>query len=332
MHRQLLFFGKILLFSGLIGAVISALRPNPSADPFDLVEGALCGILIGLGCTATEYFLGSNRRQGIARRLPIAALILIRAFGFSFFIIVGLVLPIWLISGTVFWREPSFATVFVISVVIASTISIGIEITRLLGSEATLALFTGRYRRPRLEYRVVLFADIVDSTALAERIGDLRFHEFLSDVAIDLAAPVERARGVVHRYVGDEVIVTWRLSQKNACDRSLACANAMHAALDQVAERYVERFALAPKLRISIHCGQVAAGEIGDWKKEIALLGDTMNTAARIEGAARDFGARTVLSHSVANRLSQEAMATLSPLPAYAAKGKGEDLALWRIA
>ncbi len=311
--------------------VIAALRRNGPIEASGLLEGALSGVLIGLGCTLTDFLSRSNGRGSLVRRLPIAVLILLRAVAFSFFILIGLTLPFWLISDTIMWQRPGFGSVFVISVLIASIFSIVIEVTRLLGSEATLSLLTGRYRQPRLEDRIVLMADLVGSTALAERIGDLRFHEFLGDVAQDLSAAIEGASGDVHRYVGDAVIVTWRSHQPLVCDASLKCAEDMHAALDALAEKYIANFGLAPKLRIAIHCGPLAAGEIGYWKKEIALLGDTMNTTARIESAAREYGAKTAVSADIAQSLSVQVKATLIPLPGYAANGKCEELALWGV-
>lgn len=327
--NNLAFLARIIAISATIGALIAAFRHQGYSLQTALIEGALMGILIGLGCTATDLLSRSTRRGGLARRLPIAALVLFRAAAFGFFILVGLCLPLWVISGVKFWQDPSFGSAFLIAVLVAAIISIIIEITRLLGTEATLSLLTGRYRQPRLEDRIVLFADLTGSTTLAESIGDLRFHAFLGDVALDLSPAIEAARGDVHRYVGDAVIVTWRLSQKDACDAALQCAAQMHQALDSAAPRYLAEFGSAPRLRIALHCGPLAAGEIGDWKKEIALLGDTMNTAARIEAAARAFDTATAVSDDVARLLSAEAKATLTPLPGYAANGKREDLALW---
>lgn len=37
----------------------------------------------------------------------------------------------------------------------------------------------------------------------------------------------------------------------------------------------------------AIHAGALVSGEMGDWKREIVMLGDTMNTTARIENVCR---------------------------------------------
>ena len=48
----------------------------------------------------------------------------------------------------------------------------------------------------------------------------------------------------------------------------------------------------------------VVIGELGTIKMEIAFLGDTMNTAARLQQACRDTGQRVVASAALVNRLA----------------------------
>ncbi len=315
--------------SAAVGAVIGLLRSSQDSLWLETGLGALTGLIIGLGCLTAEFQVFSNPGRRMTRRLPPIALMVLRATGYSFCILLGLTVPRLLTGAPPLWQDPEFAEVFAISGLIAFTFSTGFEITRLLGREATIALISGRYNRPRLEQRVVLFADVIGSTALAERIGELRFHDFLRDVAQDLAAPIERTGGDVHRYVGDAVIVTWPLARGVAEAACLHCAQAMHEALAARSESYKTLYGTEARLRVAVHCGQVAAGEIGDWKKEIALLGDTMNTTARIEAAAKAFEAATVLSQEVVGHLPAAVRDTLVRLPDYSAAGKQEELALW---
>lgn len=315
--------------AAVAGAVIGLFRESGDAIWQSMLISGLTGALIGTGCSAVEDLAFSDPRRRFARRLPPVVLMIIRATAYSLIIVIGLAIPQLLIGRPLPWHNPDFGEVFAISALVALAFSTGTEIMRLLGREATLALLTGRYNRPRLENRVVIFADVIGSTALAERVGELRFHHFLQDVAQDLAEAVEMTRGDVHRYVGDAVIVTWPMRRgldKAAC---LQCALRMHAMLAERAAFYRETYQAEAKLRVAIHCGQVAAGEIGDWKKEIALLGDTMNTTARIESAAKHFQASTVLSDEVVRRLPAENRGHLKRLPGYAAAGKQQELVLW---
>ncbi|WP_415400799.1 adenylate/guanylate cyclase domain-containing protein [Tateyamaria sp. SN3-11] len=314
---------------------IGALTPLIFADgydsPVDAVVGGMTGLLIGAGCLTTELTFLSNQSIRWLRQTPLIAIIGFRTITYSLIIVVGIIVPARALLDQKLWQEPEFALNFAISAAIASAISTSVELLRLLGREATLAIFTGRYRHPRLENRIVLFADLVGSTSLAERLGELRFHEFLSDVSYDLSQPIESNGGEVHRYVGDAVIVTWPTANPKSYEQSVACANQMPRTLETKTEEYVARYGQEAKIRVALHCGPVAAGEIGTWKKEIALLGYTMNTAARIESAARDFEVEVVISDAVREQLPKDVSKILSQLPNYHARGKTDQLALWTI-
>ncbi|MEX0283777.1 MAG: adenylate/guanylate cyclase domain-containing protein [Paracoccaceae bacterium] len=319
---------RVVVISTLIGGLIGLLRAE-DAPLTSLIIGGLSGTLIGFGCTVCELALFSNPDLRIARKLPALALMGLRAVGYAVVITVGLALPAWLLNGVLPWQDGDFLGGFAVSALVAMGISTAIEIMRLLGTEATAALLSGRYYRARLENRVILVADVVGSTRLGEELGELRFHAFLRDVAQDLALPVDRTRGDVHRYVGDAVIVTWPQERGLRDGACLSCALGMHQILAQQTDMYRNRYGHAPTVRVALHCGQVAAGEIGDWKKEIALLGDTMNTTARIENAARDLGVTTILSDAVRKGLPPQLSEGLSSLPAYVAAGKSAALKLW---
>jgi adenylate cyclase len=164
----------------------------------------------------------------------------------------------------------------------------------LLGPGTLIALLLGRYHQPRREQRIVLFLDLRGSTQLAERLGDTDFLRFLNRVFYDLADPVIEAGGEIYRYVGDEIIVTWR-SGRHA-ERAATCAFAIEDALKRRSADYIRTFGAAPHLRAALHAGPLVIGEMGDLKREIVMLGDTMNTAARIEEACRTTGSDYIAS------------------------------------
>ena len=115
-------------------------------------------------------------------------------------------------------------------------------------------------------------------------------------------------------------------------ERSVVCAESMIKLLEDNATEYAARYGQSMQIRIALHCGPVAAGEIGAWKKEIALLGDMMNSAARIEGAARSLSADVVMSDAIKTRLSQSWQSRLQKCTDYLADGKHDALKLWKRA
>ena len=74
--------------------------------------------------------------------------------------------------------------------------------------------------------------------------------------------------------------------------------------LDERAKAYIRDFGLRANFRAALHCGPVAIGELETIKMEIAFLGDTMNTAARLQQACRDTGQRVLASAALVNCLA----------------------------
>lgn len=177
-------------------------------------------------------------------------------------------------------------------------------VNRLLGQGVLFNFIAGRYHRPRIEERVLLFIDMEASTTIAERLGEARFLDFLNRFVADVTGPIMAQRGEIHKYVGDELIVSWALGaglRDGRCIR--ACFDAL-AQLDALADEYTRDFGRRADFRAALHCGPVVIGELGVIKMEIALLGDTMNTAARLQQACRDTGHRVLASAALVERLA----------------------------
>jgi adenylate cyclase len=205
------------------------------------------------------------------------------------------------------------------------------DVNHLLGQNVLLDFVTGRYHRPRLEQRVFLFIDIEGSTALAERLGALAFHRLVSRFVADVTDAIAAARGEIHRYVGDELIATWKLADGIAEGR---CVRACFAALGRLAElapAYRREFGAAVACRAGLHCGPVVAGEMGTLKREIAFLGDTVNTAARIEEFCRQSGHRVLASADLVDRVELPPGIAKRPLGALHLRGKESDVALYAL-
>src|SRR5271166_6274980 len=136
----------------------------------------------------------------------------------------------------------------------------------------------------------------------ARRAGG-RFLDFLNRFITDLSLAIAEAGGEIHKYVGDEIIATWTLA---AGLNEAACVRACFAALDRLAARgpaYERDFGCRADFRAGLHCGSVVVGELGYLKKEIALIGDSMNTAARIQEACRGTGCRVLASAALIERI-----------------------------
>ena len=220
-------------------------------------------------------------------------------------IIAGVSVPLLTIAGLSLADlvDQQFLIAVAGSFVAALVINFVGQVNGLLGRGVLVGLILGRYHRPREEVRIFLLIDLRESTQIAERLGNLRYHAFLSRFISDVTAGVARYRGEVHRYVGDEVILTWTAEEGL---RDAGCVRAVFAVsdtLEAARTAYVADFGVAPSFWAGIHMGPVVTGEIGTVKHEIAFLGDTLNTASRIEQASKQLRREVLASGAVISAL-----------------------------
>jgi adenylate cyclase len=122
--------------------------------------------------------------------------------------------------------------------------------------------------------------------------------------------------------VGDEAILTWRAEDALAQARCVLCAFAVRKRIISKAAEYERQFGLVPEYRAALHIGTVVAGEMGDLKREIAFVGDTLNTAARLLAACRELKRDIVASATLLDRIALPDDLAREPLAPIALRGK----------
>ena len=167
----------------------------------------------------------------------------------------------------------------------------GLQIASLHDPREIKRLLTGKYHYPEEESRVLLFVDLVGSTALADRLGDLRYSGLLRDVFGDISEAILAWRGEVNQYLGDSVIVTWPLGAGLTDAACVQCFFEMAERLEARAGKYRERYQAAPSLRAGLHAGSVVVSFVGETTRALAYHGINMNAAARIESLCGELGA-----------------------------------------
>jgi adenylate cyclase len=154
----------------------------------------------------------------------------------------------------------------------------------------------------------------VGSTSLAESMGELRMQELLTRLFFDIDEVILAHGGEVHAYVGDEVIVTWRVTAKPSAQRSIDCFFAIQ---DRIAERgdlYSREFGLVPRFRGGMHAGSVAISECGNSRRQVAYFGDTVNVAARLQEHCKEVGRPLLVSADLLRLANPAADLGVEPL------------------
>lgn len=278
-----------------------------SAGP-SMAAGAVIGLLVTAGMVAfnVSWAIGLIPRGW--REAPFLVVLLTRSLVWAAMIVVGVSLPLLTIAGLSVAElvDRQFVISIAASFVAALLFNFVAQVDRLLGRGVLVSLVLGRYHRPREEVRVFLLIDLRGSTQIAERLGNLRYHAFLSRFISDVTAAVLRYRAEVHRYVGDEVILTWTAEDGLRDARCINAAFAIADALDAAPTRatYEADFGVVPTFWAGLHLGPVVTGEIGTVKHEIVFLGDTLNAAARIQEASKELQRPVLASGEVISAVS----------------------------
>jgi adenylate cyclase len=199
-------------------------------------------------------------------------------------------------------------TFLVYTVLVMGLINFFLEIWRIVGPAQLWHLLRGRYRHPHEEKRVFLFMDMHASTTIAERLGHRRYSEFLRECYRDLTPVALQYDATIYQYVGDEIVLTWLCNEDASRTKtSVEAFFAYRSMLHRRREHYGERFGAVPEFRGGIDAGTVTVIEIGDMKRDIVYLGDTLNTAARLLELCKELEEELVVSCSVGKLFEHDA-------------------------
>lgn len=194
-------------------------------------------------------------------------------------------------------RDVTFAFVFFL------VITFFLQVRRLVGEGTMWRMFTGRYHQPHQENRIYLFLDIKDSTSLAVNLGDEKAHSFITEVFFAADRVITEHRGEILSYNGDELVASW---PEAAGLRDAACLRAYQEIIKTFgsrAEEFRSKYGVVPSFWAGLHTGPVVVGECGDSKLSFVHIGDTPNTAARLEHQAKEVGRDCLISDELLAKL-----------------------------
>src|SRR5271166_1993090 len=310
--------------------------PAGERDLGNFVRSGVQGVGVTMAVLAVQAWFasGARSRLGLAlRRLPLAGEVVVRALVMAaVLIVVGLVLQFLLYWERYHldWLNSEFLTVNLPRIVLlgfgfALVVGVVVETRRLVGGALLTSVLLGTYHRPSRRRLIVMFLDLANSTHLAEAMGELRVHDLITRFFFDIDEPIGDFGGAVHAYVGDEVIVSWPVTDDPARNaRSVACFFAIERKIAALAPDYEAEFGVAPAFRAGIHAGAVVVSECGDAKRQLAYFGDTMNVAARLCEYCKTINRRLVISGDLMRLMAVPDELEVSEGKSVAARGRRE--------
>jgi len=139
---------------------------------------------------------------------------------------------------------------------------------------------------PEVKEVSILFADIVGFTSMSERMSPSAVALLLNDYLSRMTDVIFKYEGTLDKYIGDAIMAVFGapLDMEDHAARSVRTALEMRDRLNEFNSERKEGPGL--RIRIGINSGKAVAGEIGSVnKKEYTVLGDTVNTASRLESS-----------------------------------------------
>jgi class 3 adenylate cyclase len=176
----------------------------------------------------------------------------------------------------------------------------------------------------------VLFADVVGSTSLAERLEPEDFRALMGGCVDRMCRAVEQFGGVIDAYMGDGIAAFFGFpaATEDDADRAATAALSVVEAIDEYASEVRETWNLPDfNVRVGVNSGQVAIGVVGGAERHPVALGDTMNVAARLQGTAPP--GTIVIGGATARKLDGRFL--LASLGHVSVRGREKPVEAWRL-
>ncbi|MEO1103402.1 MAG: adenylate/guanylate cyclase domain-containing protein [Pseudomonadota bacterium] len=169
--------------------------------------------------------------------------------------------------------------------------------------DAGLAPAEDSYRWGVEQEVAILFVDMRGFTTLSEQRLPFDVVFILNEYLASMARAVRRNGGVVDKFIGDAVMAIYGIttSPETAARQALFTAADMVDAVAALNAQLTAQLSEPLRIGIGIHAGPSILGRIGtDSSEGLTALGDTVNTASRLEAATKELVATLVVSDEVA--------------------------------
>ena len=254
------------------------------------IRGMIIGLLVGtiVGLCEEFLFLEKFRKKSYMFLLLFRTLVYSSTFAFfelsinsiSKFLISDLSLSESIYFA--FYKENYLRDLGIITFISVLAISL-IQIKRLHRPGDLLKYITGKYHRPEEIDKIFLFIDLNSSTAIAEKIGNIKYSSFLIDYYHDMTGAILMSKAEIYQYIGDEIVLTWSLTDGIKHARCINCFFDIKNNIELNKESYLNKYGVYPQFKAALHAGKVSVTWIGSIKKEIVYHGDVLNTTSRIQ-------------------------------------------------
>jgi adenylate cyclase len=152
----------------------------------------------------------------------------------------------------------------------------------------------------------ILFSDVRGFTSITESAEDpQKLVAQLNEYFSEMVRIVFKHHGTLDKFIGDAVMASWGVitseGEQEDARRAVSAALEMQRALKTLNASWKERKMVQLKIGIGINHGEAICGHLGsEEKQEVSAIGDSVNTASRLEGATKVFHVPILIGDTMA--------------------------------
>jgi len=172
----------------------------------------------------------------------------------------------------------------------------------------------------------VLFSDIRDYTPLSEGMAPEQNFKFVNAYVGRMGPLIQKNNGFVNQYLGDGIMALFPQQASSALNAAID----MQKGISDYNKRRVKEGYIPISVGMGLHTGSLVMGIIGDTQRnDTAIIADTVNTASRMEGVTKYYGANIIISEDSFNTIENKSDYNFRYLGKIKVKGKNKVVGIY---
>ncbi len=192
-------------------------------------------------------------------------------------------------------------------------------------------------KRGKEETITAFFSDVAGFSTISEQLTSVELAGLLNEYLSAMTLILKKYEGVLDKYIGDAIVAIWNapVPVENHPIKAGYASLEMIQKLNELRDYWTKnnlysRDAQTMDARIGLHVGPAKVGFMGtDALASYTMMGDTVNLAARLEAAGKDYGVNILVSETFHNLVKSELFT--KKLDLVRVKGKNEPVYLYEL-
>lgn len=171
----------------------------------------------------------------------------------------------------------------------------------------------------------ILFSDLRDFTKLSEKRTPEEVLYILNRYFQEMSNAIEMHGGFINKFIGDAILAVFGtpIPMVNHAEKAVHTALEMQKNLDELNKQFINEGLTELKMGIGIHTGSLLVGNIGSTNRmEFTVIGDTVNTASRVEGLCKGLQKNLLITENTAKSLPENIKSRLLTEGEFELKGR----------